>query len=139
MAVIDSPENWPDRSLEETAIREHGSVVVVGVRPARLDALVIAGAATAIAIFAIVWLGFNALWPLVAGDANEETVRYGRGLMYGSGSLASALLLTRSGIVSIPRNLPQIDFTAHFHRTYALILLLLQFFSELLWKWIPGS
>jgi hypothetical protein len=107
--------------------------------PARSAALVIAGVAMAVAITAIVWLGFDALWPLVAGEPNEETARYGRGLIYGSGSLTSTLLLTRSGIVSIPRNLPQIDLTDNFYRTYDLILLLLQFFGELLWKWIPGS
>lgn len=93
----------------------------------------------AVAIFVTVWLGFDALWSSVAGEPHEETVRYGRGLIYGSGSLASALLLTRPGIVSVPRNLRQIDLTDNFYRTYAVILLLLQFFGELLWTWLPGS
>jgi len=139
-AVIDSPENWPDRSFEDTATRGQRSAAAgVGVRPARSAALVIAGVGMAVAISAMVWLGFDALWPLVAGEPTEETARYGRGLVYGSGSLTSALLLTRSGIISIPQNLPQIDLTDNFYRMYDLILLLLQFFGELLWKWIPGS
>lgn len=140
MAVIDSPENWPDRSFEDTATRgKRPADVAVGRHSAKSAALIVVGAAMVAAISVTVWLGFDTLWSSVAGEPHEETVRYGRGFIYGSGSLASAILLTRPGIVSIPRNLRQIDLTDNFYRTYAVILLLLQFFDEVLWKWLPGS
>jgi len=140
MAVIDNPESWPDRSFEDTATRgQEPDAHAVGTHPAKSAALVVVGAAMVVAIFVTVWLGFDALWSSVAGEPREDTVRYGRGLIYGSGSLASAFLLTRPGIVSIPRNLRQIDLTDNFYRTFAVILLLLQFFGELLWTWLPGS
>ncbi len=140
MAVIDNPESWPDRSFEDTATRgQEPAVDAVGGHPAKSAALVVVGAAMAVAIFVPVWLGFDTLWSAVAGEPHEDTVRYGRGLIYRSGSLASAFLLARPGIVSIPRNLRQIDLTDNFYRTYAVILLLLQFLGELLWTWLPGS
>lgn len=140
MAVIDSPENWPDRSFEDTATRgKRPADVAVGRYSAKSAALIVVGAAIVVAISVTVWLGFDTLWSAVFGEPREETVRYGRGFIYGSGSLASAILLTRPGIVSIPRNLRQIDLTDNFYRTYAVILLLLQFFGEVLWKWLPGS
>lgn len=140
MAVIDSPENWPDHSFEDTATRgERPADVAVGRHLAKSAALVVVGAAIVAAVSVTLWLGFDILWSAVAGEPREETVRYGPGFIYGSGSLASAILLTRPGIVSIPRNLRQIDLTDNFYRTYAVILLLLQFFGEVLWKWLPGS
>ncbi|MDQ3657114.1 MAG: hypothetical protein M3457_18830 [Chloroflexota bacterium] len=140
MEVIDTPENWPDRSFEDTATRGQGPAAdAVGVHAARPAALVIVGAAMAVAISVTVWLGFDALWSSVAGALREETVRYGRGLIHGSGSLASAFLFARPGIVSIPRNLRQIDLTDNFYRTFAVILLLLQFFDDMLWTWLPSS
>jgi hypothetical protein len=85
------------------------------------------------------WLAIGALWSSLAGEPQEEPIPFWRSLAYGGGTLTSAFALTRSGMVSIPRNLRQNSLVENIGFSYKMILMLIVFIGGLLRRLLLGS
>jgi hypothetical protein len=95
---------------------------------------------TMIVAFAVgAWLAIGALWSSLAGEPQEEPIPFWRSLAYGGGTLTSAFALTRSGMVSIPRNLRQNSLVENIGFSYKMILMLIVFIGGLLRRLLLGS
>jgi hypothetical protein len=89
-------------------------------------------------IVAGIWVAAGAAWSAVAGESRSGASPAWPRIVYGAGSLTTALGLSRPGIMRIPRNLRRAELPADLRALSFLLLLLLQFVFGVLLPRVPG-
>lgn len=138
-AVVDNPRQSPGHVLDDVDERREWRASMARAAPTRVPSRVaIIGLTVTTLVVVGVWLALGAVWSTVAGEPRHETSPLWPGIVYGAGSLTSALALSRPGIMNIPRNLRQVDLPVNLRAAIVIFLLLLQFIGEVLLPGLPG-
>ncbi len=141
-AVVDNPKQSPGQVLDDVIDRGDWRASVTSPVPIRVARVPSQAAIVGLTVMALVvagvWMAVGAAWSTVAGESRTDASPLWPGIVYGAGSLTSALALSRPGIVHIPRNLRQVELPANLRATIVIFLLLLQFIGEVLLPRLPG-